>query len=195
MAWPVLRDVACCQQTPTIEDSSREVRMMATLPPGACTPESEFYARVAAVDHVPLPMAIEHAQVICRALGEVMSRASRSRLARHLPSIGLLFEPPEPSEPPVHAVAPPAQHDLAEGAPGSRHPLADADPTVLAHRHSVSRNPDPHAEVRLSGRPFSSPTSPTPPSRSEREKRFEPSARNRAAVPEHREGATYGEGT
>jgi len=34
--------------------------------------------------------------------------------------------------------------------PGSAMPLASADPRYLAHRHSVARSVDPHAETKLS---------------------------------------------
>lgn len=123
------------------------------LPPGHPTApfdENHFYWRVAIAEGVPLPIATEHAQVVCRVLGELMPNEERARLVRHLPEIGRLFEPPLPSPVPVHAAPRSAQNDLAEGRPGGSHPLADADPAGLAHRHSVARSSDPHAESRLS---------------------------------------------
>lgn len=48
-----------------------------------------------------------------------------------------------------HRVAPPEEHTLAAGRPGSRNALADADAT-RAQRHSVVTSGDPHADSRLS---------------------------------------------
>lgn len=111
--------------------------------------ESHFYWRVAIAEGVALPIATEHAQVVCRVLGELMPADERARLVRHLPAIGRLLEPPAPSSAPPHAGPRSSQNDLAEGRPGGSHPLADSDPAGLAHRHSVARNPDPHADSRL----------------------------------------------
>ena len=43
----------------------------------------------------------------------------------------------------------PADHSLAGGRPGSRHPLAEAD-VSRAHGHSIVASNDPHGDSRLS---------------------------------------------
>jgi uncharacterized protein (DUF2267 family) len=113
---------------------------------------NDFFRRVAAHEGVRLGLAVEHAEIVCRALGQTLTHAVLARLGHALPDLAPLFEPttePAPqlaqSEP-----APDVPSDLAEGRPGGTHPLATADPLVLAHRHSVARSDDPHAETKLS---------------------------------------------
>ncbi len=113
--------------------------------------QGDLYLWVAVAEGVPIKRAIEHAQVVCRTLGEHLPDATVSRLLRNLPEIGALFAPADVAERVDGSAAPPAtHHDLAEGHEGGRHPLADANPAILAHRHSVARNADPHADSRLS---------------------------------------------
>jgi hypothetical protein len=96
--------------------------------------------------------AVEAAEVACSVIGQSVPASVRAWLAAALPDLARFFEPraaPEP--PPVHVGHPPSvPHDLAEGRPGSRHPLADANPLERAHRHSVARSDDPHGDSKLS---------------------------------------------
>jgi uncharacterized protein (DUF2267 family) len=96
--------------------------------------------------------AVEAAEVACRVIGRAVGAPVRARLAVALPGLARFFEPPVKEDPPpIHAGHPPRiPHDLAEGRAGGNHPLADADPRELAHRHSVARSDDPHADTKLS---------------------------------------------
>jgi uncharacterized protein (DUF2267 family) len=74
-------------------------------------------------------VAIEQAQVVCRALGELLQEPERERLKKHLPDIAPLLEVPAPADPPSspRLLRPdPADHTLAGGKPGSRRPLSTA---------------------------------------------------------------------
>lgn len=112
---------------------------------------ADLFADVAKRGHWPLGRAIELVQVTCHALGDALPRATLVRLARHLPELAPLLQP---SEAPPIADVPPAvpqnTRDLAGGRPGSQRSIAASDPSILAHRHSVARNDDPHAEDKLS---------------------------------------------
>jgi uncharacterized protein (DUF2267 family) len=112
----------------------------------------DFLHRVAVREGVRLGLAVEHAEIVCRALGETLSPTSLARLRHALPDLAPLFEPAAEMEPPLvqSEPAPDALNDLAEGRSGGSHPLASADPLTLAHRHSVARSDDPHAETKLS---------------------------------------------
>jgi uncharacterized protein (DUF2267 family) len=112
--------------------------------------EEAFYAAVTAAEGAPRAFGREHAQAVAEAAGGWIDPGLREELERCLaPSLGARFEPrAAPSTP-----APPAHHaartTLAEGRPGSRHPLADARPEP-AQEHSVARNEDPHRATKLS---------------------------------------------
>jgi uncharacterized protein (DUF2267 family) len=112
----------------------------------------EFNRRVARAEGVRLGQAIEHAEVVCRALSEALSHSTRSRLQKALPTLADLFELPEESEKPLTEAhrSSAAPNDLAEGRPGGSLPIATADPRYLAHRHSVARSDDPHGDNKLS---------------------------------------------
>ena len=112
--------------------------------------ESDLYLWVAVIQGIPLNRAVEHVQIACRALAEQLPEAIRSRLQRNLREIGALFAPAALAEPNSDRPPPPIAHDLAEGHEGGRHPLATANPALMAHRHSVARNADPHSDSRLS---------------------------------------------
>jgi len=112
----------------------------------------DFLRRVAAREGVRLSLAVEHAEIVCSALGETLTRSALARFRHALPELAPLFEPAPEFEPPSLPSEPGLglPTDLAEGRPGGTHPLATADPRVLAHRHSVARSDDPHAETKLS---------------------------------------------
>ncbi len=113
---------------------------------------SRFAADVARKEDVPLSLATEHAEVVCRALAELLPNEARAFLAQRLPEIAELFELQAPVEAPAHdwQTGSDAPRDLAGGRPGSSRPLSSASPDILAHRHSIARSDDPHAESKLS---------------------------------------------
>jgi uncharacterized protein (DUF2267 family) len=111
-----------------------------------------FFEGVRASEGIRKSLAVEHAEIVCRVLGELFPDALLARLARSLPQIATLFLSREEVEPPLsnEERASDAPNDLAEGRPGGSHPLSSANPDQIAHRHSVARSNDPHAESRLS---------------------------------------------
>jgi uncharacterized protein (DUF2267 family) len=80
-------------------------------------------------------VAVEQAQLVCRALTELLQPPELERLKRHLPQVASLFTIPPAADPPS---APrqrrpePRDHTLAGGRPGSSHPLSEAGPRSLA---------------------------------------------------------------
>ena len=124
----------------------------------------EFYRLVAFHEQRRLSVGAEHAQLVCRVLGSLLSRTSLQRLSRHVPQ--LARECGAPAAPQViqcaehlrSAVAP--EHTLAAGRPGSSRPLSearrdtsqtlDAGRADNAHAHSVARSDDPHGDTKLS---------------------------------------------
>lgn len=111
-----------------------------------------FFQSVADNEGARLGLSVEHAQIVCRALAEALSPANRERLRRNLGPLGYLFELPEtPDSPSIgRRFAADTPTDLAEGRPGATHPLAAGNPSELAHRHSIARSDDPHADTKLS---------------------------------------------
>jgi uncharacterized protein (DUF2267 family) len=73
-------------------------RALPTERPCAPARDAEFYPRVALAEHVSLPLAVEHAQVVCRAIGELLPNATLASMRHHHPAIGPLFAQPEPGE-------------------------------------------------------------------------------------------------
>jgi uncharacterized protein (DUF2267 family) len=127
-----------------------ELRHIVPVTEGWATAKAgEFYLWAAIAEGVTVKQAVEHVQIACRALGECLPHDVVARL-ENLPAIGFLFSAAS-REPSADLVpARPLEHDLAEGHDGGRRPLADANPALLAHRHSVARNADPHSDTRLS---------------------------------------------
>jgi uncharacterized protein (DUF2267 family) len=108
-------------------------------------------------------IAVEQAQVVCRALAELLPEPDLERLKKHLPELSDLFQVPEslaaPSPPRLRSA--PTDHTLAGGRPGSSNPiseaggpsardLAGANPEDLAQSQSVARARNPHGETKLS---------------------------------------------
>jgi uncharacterized protein (DUF2267 family) len=126
-------------------------QMLRRAEPWTQSTTRDFFKSVAARRGVPLSHAIEQAVVVCRAVGEVLTPSARARLARTVPALASIMQPPqEYGEPAPHAGFGERAHDLAEGRPGAEHPLASSDLQRLAHEHSVARSSDPHAETKLS---------------------------------------------
>ena len=112
---------------------------------------AELFRRVASRENVRVGFGVEHVKLVCRLLGEHFSPASRYQFQDSFPEeIAALFEPPEPGdhgEAPVHLH--PERGTLAEGRPGSRHPLSEARPD-RTQSQSVVRSENPHADTKLS---------------------------------------------
>ena len=91
----------------------------------------EFFHRVRRREKVGLGFAREHAEIVCRALADLLSSDARSTLDHELPEpFGILFRAPtEVGSPAEYKVARNAKHQtLASGAPGSMHPLSESKP-------------------------------------------------------------------
>lgn len=133
---------------------------------GALTLE-EFYRLVSFHEGRRLAIAMEHAQLVCRALHDAVSDATRQLLVKHLPELAPLWsrlEIPDENSPIERARSEPTpEHTLASGKPGSSHPLSAARPTSshplsesrpeTAHIHSVVRADNPHEDTKLSSSP------------------------------------------
>jgi uncharacterized protein (DUF2267 family) len=136
-------------------------RFIARLPAGVARPGApagspsglvaRFYEQVAALAEVPVPRATEIAQVVCAALAARLDADTRAWLEARLPTAfaTLLTSRESPSRPPVAPSAVRRYATLAEGKPGSMHPLSDAR-VDRAHRESVARSADPHLDTKLS---------------------------------------------
>ncbi len=116
-----------------------------------------FFATVGDTERVPRGFGKEHAEVVCRALGELVSDETAIRLQRELPPAAaeLFARPPEAGEPSPYAQ--PVRHPeevirntLAAGRPGARNPISSGRPE-RAHSQSVARSGDPHGDTKLSG--------------------------------------------
>jgi uncharacterized protein (DUF2267 family) len=113
---------------------------------------ADFFRHVAALDDTRPGIAVERTEVVCQALGEILSPEARVVLERAIPKLDELFATRDAPEPPFapHGPTPGAPRDLAEGRPGGRHPLSSANPALVAHRDSIARSADPHADSKLS---------------------------------------------
>jgi uncharacterized protein (DUF2267 family) len=129
---------------------------------GKLSPE-EFYHWAGRFAGLRRNIAKEQVQVVCRALGELLSPGMKGRLATHLPELAPLFMGPETPPPPEgpHRLRsePNPDRTLAGGRPGGERPLSEAGPrrgpeasssASRGHAHSVARSADPHADTKLS---------------------------------------------
>lgn len=112
----------------------------------------DFYDRVASREGIEPGFAVEHAQCVCRAVGERLDDRTRQRLGRLLPDgLAELFavheEPHAPAR--AHHDRERARATLSEGHASSSHPLSQAQPHT-AHSESVARSDNPHADTKLS---------------------------------------------
>jgi len=114
----------------------------------------EFYREIAQRAGVPIGFAREHAQVVCQVLAEAVGVEGRQHLRVHLPrAMADLFTPRGASSPPPshihpHRVEPGEGRTLASGRPGSTNPVSEA--ASAAHRDSIARSDDPHADTKVS---------------------------------------------
>jgi uncharacterized protein (DUF2267 family) len=131
-------------------DRGRPVDVLTSRTPVPPSREALFTS-VATAEAIDMGLAIEHTEIVCRALAELLPHELIQVLRKHLPPLSELFEIPPPmgvgSGP-----SPGAEIDsyLSGGRPGSRHPIASANPQSLAHEHSIARSDDPHGDRRLS---------------------------------------------
>lgn len=112
----------------------------------------EFVRRVASREAVWTGLASEHAEVVLGALGHSLPPTVVQRLTKHLPELAELLHWRKRS---LSSLGPrhpqsDSSRDLASGRPGGTHPLATSDTRTLAHRHSVARSDNPHADTKLS---------------------------------------------
>ncbi len=113
----------------------------------------EFLEREHEHEGTTAGFAREHAEIVCRVLGEMLPEEVTLRISRAVtPSVAALFTPPEDlGEPPLHGVPHTAKHhSLATGAPGSHHPLSESRPPG-SQGDSVAATSDPHGDRKLSG--------------------------------------------
>lgn len=113
---------------------------------------AELYERVRRRAGVSAGLAREQAQVVVETIGRFAPEEVIHRLERALPAeVASLLRPREAGEPPEPTVMP--GRALADGRPGSRHPVSESAPT-RAQSHSVVREDNPHGDTKLSsGRP------------------------------------------
>lgn len=144
LSWPVIQAVA--EDLPaSLATSLREVTPHQTFN------LAELHARVAQRTQLRLGLAVEGTGVVCQVLAEVLPEGTLHRLREALPeSMGALFVPREREEPLEHVVHhDPGRRTLAEGRPGSQHPISEYGPE-RAHTHSVLRADNPHGDTKLS---------------------------------------------
>ncbi len=111
---------------------------------------AEFHARVASRAGVRPGLAVEHTGVVCQLVAEALTPGSLHRLREALPApMSVLFTSREPDAPFEHVHLDPSRRTLAEGRPGSQHPLSEAQPE-RAHSQSVARADNPHGDTKLS---------------------------------------------
>lgn len=117
-----------------------------------------LFNRVQRAELVRRPVALERTEIVCRQLGAMLPPDVATRWARDLPPpVAALFLSTPPAGYTSDAPAPrpsiprpaPPPWTLATGRPGSSNPVSEGHPE-RAHRHSVLRADDPHADTRLS---------------------------------------------
>ena len=109
-----------------------------------------LFESVAAREAIPVGVATEHVEVVCRVLAEQLPEELVRFLRKHLPALADLFQTPTSAPAPAHPSTTDQARDLAGGRPGASHSLADADFAGNAHEHSIARSDDPHAGSKLS---------------------------------------------
>lgn len=142
LSWPIIQAIA--------EDIPSPLAASLRGEHGQTFDLAELHARVARRAQVRPGVAVEHIGVICQLLAEALSSGTLHRLRESLPKPWSdLFVPREPDEPLEHVHLDPGRRTLAEGRPGSSHPLSEARPE-RAHTQSVVRADNPHEDTKLS---------------------------------------------
>jgi uncharacterized protein (DUF2267 family) len=101
-----------------------------------------------------LGFAREHVEAVCAVVAAALDSETREVLVKHLGGdLGPIFQDRPPTTRPEPASRRRRHRQiLAEGRPGSAHPLSEAAP-AQGQSHSVAANPAPHAETKLSTSP------------------------------------------
>ena len=111
---------------------------------------AQLHARVASRTGGPLGRAVELTDVVCQVLARALPPGTVYRVREALPEpMSALFTPREPAEEFEYVHLEPGRRTLAEGRPGSLHPLSEARPE-RAHSHSVTRADNPLGDTQLS---------------------------------------------
>ncbi len=113
-------------------------------------PNRSIQDRVASMLGRSHVQATEIIAAVCHVLAEELSEDAVGELRRWLPRDIAAFLA---SSEEVPARRPAGGRTLAEGRPGSRHPLSDARPPPRIQSGSVAASPDPHVDTRLSTSP------------------------------------------
>ena len=162
--WPAAHKAACATLavlgSRLTEDEAG--KLASTLPPELATivrevgydrdfDAAELYERVRRRTGAPPGLAREQTDVVLRALGDLLEEHELAHLARVLPEpiVRGLRGREVTAVPPCRQPAPAPRRTLAEGAPGSTHPISEAAPPS-GQSHSVAVNDAPHAETKLS---------------------------------------------
>jgi uncharacterized protein (DUF2267 family) len=110
----------------------------------------EWIAHVARREGTTRGFAVEHTLSVCQVLAEALPPEVLERVRRALPGpLAALFTPSPVGRAPVVERPAHSGHTLAEGRPGSLHPLSEAA-RESAHSQSVVRAVNPHADTKLS---------------------------------------------
>jgi len=94
---------------------------------GAVVNVDQLYHHAAKFEGTPVRVAVEHVQAVCQALSSLLPPEVVERISRGLPNFAILFVVPDRSSDRAPVVSPSAR-TIAEGRPGSEHPLSEARP-------------------------------------------------------------------
>jgi uncharacterized protein (DUF2267 family) len=78
---------------------SSVARLVLHCPRGSELTQADFYRHVSRYEGVPTPVAVEHAQAVCRALGSLLPACIVARLRTALPHLAWLFVAPDRDAP------------------------------------------------------------------------------------------------
>jgi len=131
-------------------------RVVERSAPAVVRSAKALYAETERRERVGLGFAMEHAQVVLQGLAERLDPGLVSRLRKSLPAdvAALLKRRRAPAPPPPHVHEHPARREtpiqtLSRSRPGASETIAEAR-GALAHRASVARTSEPHADRMVS---------------------------------------------
>jgi uncharacterized protein (DUF2267 family) len=107
-------------------------------PQKAVVNATDLYQRAARYEGVPVRVALEHVQAVCQALASCLPPPSIQRLSRALPNLAELFIVPDRGSHPATVLSPHGR-TMAEGHPGSDHPISEAAPQGTGRSRSPVR--------------------------------------------------------